>query len=184
VGTGLTPTKSATTKATATAEADVSTAKADNAKKSLRIHRCLLRSDDEREEKFMAAKLRIATFNLENLDNEAEEGLFSLQQRIEVMRPQLMRLQADILCLQEVHSQEEGGERTLSALEQLLEETPYADYQRATTHVEGGSQFYAERNLVILSRHEIREHHQYKHDYAPPPAYRLVTAQLELLPEN
>jgi hypothetical protein len=179
VGTGLTSTKSATTEATAapTAEVDVSKAKADNAKKSLRIHRRLLLSDDEQEEEIMVAKLRIATFNLENLDDEAGEGLFSLQQRIEVMRPQLVRLQADILCLQEVHSQEDGGERTLSALEQLLEETPYANYQRATTHVEGGSQFYAERNLVILSRHEIREHHQYKHDYAPPPAYRLVTAE-------
>jgi endonuclease/exonuclease/phosphatase family metal-dependent hydrolase len=183
VGTGLTSTKYATTEATAaaTAEVHVSKAKADNAKKSLRIHRRLLLSDDEQQEEIMAAKLRIATFNLENLDDEGGEGLFSLQQRIEVMRPQLMRLQADILCLQEVHSQEDGGERTLSALEQLLEETPYADYQRATTHVEGGSQYYAERNLVILSRHEIREHHQYKHDYAPPPAYRLVTAEP---PEN
>ncbi len=130
----------------------------------------------------MAAKLRIATFNLENLDDEPSPASSSLQRRIEVMRPQLVRLEADILCLQEVHSQEEeGGERTLSALERLLEETPYADYQRATTHVEGGSQFYAERNLVILSRHQIRDHHQYKHDYAPPPAYRLVTAEP---PEN
>lgn len=49
----------------------------------------------------MAAKLRIATVNLENLDNEAGEGLSSLLRCIEVMRPQLMRLQADILCLQE-----------------------------------------------------------------------------------
>jgi hypothetical protein len=58
VGTGLTSTKYATTEATAaaTAEVHVSKAKADNAKKSLRIHRRLLLSDDEQQEEIMAAK--------------------------------------------------------------------------------------------------------------------------------
>ena len=58
VGTGLMSTKYATTEATAaaTAEVHVSKAKADNAKKSLRIHRRLLLSDDEQQEEIMAAK--------------------------------------------------------------------------------------------------------------------------------
>jgi hypothetical protein len=49
-------------------------------------------------------KLRIATFNLENLDDKPGQKP-TLEKRISVMRPQLLRLKADILCLQE------GGER-------------------------------------------------------------------------
>src|SRR3712207_2784739 len=125
----------------------------------------------------MGTKLRIATFNLENLDETTEAGDPALENRIGLMRPQLVRLEADVLCLQEIHSQERRGKRRLSALEKLLEETPYAGYERASTFLEDGSAFYRERNLVILSRHEILDHHQYKHDYATPPAYRLVTAE-------
>jgi endonuclease/exonuclease/phosphatase family metal-dependent hydrolase len=124
----------------------------------------------------VATKLRIATFNLENLDKETNGDDPALEERIEMMRPQLVRLEADVLCLQEIHSQEEGEERTLSALEELLEETPYAGYDRVATAVEDGSKFYSLRNLIILSRHEILDYHQYKHDFASPPAYRLVTA--------
>ena len=44
--------------------------------------------------------IRIATFNLENLDDGP--GLTPLlADRIRVMRPQLLRVNADILCLQE-----------------------------------------------------------------------------------
>lgn len=38
-----------------------------------------------------------------------------------------------------------------------------------------GFQIYDERNLVILSRYEILEHHQ--HDFAPAPRYQKVTAK-------
>lgn len=45
-------------------------------------------------------RLRLATFNLENLgDVPSEEP--SLETRISLMRPQLLRLDADVLCLQE-----------------------------------------------------------------------------------
>jgi endonuclease/exonuclease/phosphatase family metal-dependent hydrolase len=40
-----------------------------------------------------------------------------------------------------------------------------------------GSQVYDERNLVIISRFEILEHHQYKNNFAPPPHYQKVTAK-------
>ena len=122
----------------------------------------------------MAANLRIATFNVENLDETEEEP--TLEERIVLMRPQMLRLRADVLCLQEVHAQGEKEERTFSALDQLLEETPYADYERVTTRLESGDQPYAERNLVILSRFPISSYDQYKHDFAPAPAYKLVTA--------
>ena len=50
-------------------------------------------------------KLRIATFNLENLD-DVESSSPSLQERIEVLRPQIKRLDADIICFQEINGQE------------------------------------------------------------------------------
>ncbi|UBF28868.1 endonuclease/exonuclease/phosphatase family protein [Kovacikia minuta CCNUW1] len=123
----------------------------------------------------MSTKLRIATFNLENLDDKPGEQP-SLKTRIAVMRPQLIRLNADILCLQEVNGQETSGQRQLLALDKLLETTPYQEYHRATTKTEGG-QVYDERNLVILSRFEISEFKQYKHQFAPPLMYRQITAQ-------
>ena len=48
----------------------------------------------------MPTTLRIATFNLENLDDKPRQQP-TLDERIAVMRPQLLRLQADMLCLQE-----------------------------------------------------------------------------------
>jgi exonuclease III len=127
----------------------------------------------------MTNTLRIATFNLENLDDKAGQKP-TLSERIVVMRPQIVRLDTDILCLQEVNGQEETGKpRGLIALERLLEGTPYAGYQRVSTKT--GSQVYDERNLVILSRFEITEHHQYKNDYALAPHYQKVTAKP---PEN
>ena len=75
----------------------------------------------------MAQGFRIATFNLENLDDRP--GLVpTIEERIRVLRPQLLRLEADILCLQEVNAQEAKGEdrRRLAALGKLLARTPPA----------------------------------------------------------
>ncbi|MCM1565351.1 MAG: endonuclease/exonuclease/phosphatase family protein [Dehalobacter sp.] len=122
-------------------------------------------------------KLRIATFNLENLDFQKTNKEPTLEERIAVMRPQLQRINADILCLQEVNGQEEAGQpRRLLALDELLKDTQYTNFNRVSTMDEGGSQVYDERNLVILSRFEILEHHQYKHRFAPAPLYKIVTA--------
>jgi endonuclease/exonuclease/phosphatase family metal-dependent hydrolase len=122
--------------------------------------------------------LRIATFNLENLDDKPGDKP-TLAERIAVMRPQLLRLKADILCLQEVNGQEEVGmPRRLLALHRLIEGTPYADYFVASTKTKDGKQVYDERNLVILSRYEILSHQQYKHEYAPAPLYRKVMDRL------
>ncbi len=124
----------------------------------------------------MSERLRIATFNLENLD-EAPEEEPSLEERISLMRPQLVRVDADILCLQEVNGQREreGEPRKLLALKKLLEGTQYEDYEMVSTVLADGSEPYAERNLVVLSRFEIADHAQHKHDYAPAPYYRTVT---------
>lgn len=125
----------------------------------------------------MPTKLRIATFNLENLDDKPGKRP-TLNERIAVMRPQLLRLDADILCLQEVNGQEEPEQpRRVLALERLLEGTPYDEYHMVSTMTADGIQVYDERNLVILSRYEITKHHQYKNDYAPAPRYQKVTAE-------
>lgn len=128
----------------------------------------------------MSTKVRIATFNLENLDYKREEKEPTLNERIAVMRPQLLRLNVDILCLQEVNCQEEEGHpRRLLALDRLLKDTPYREYDRVSTMTSDGRQIYKKRNLVILSRYEISEHSQYRHVYAPAPSYQKVTAKPE-----
>jgi len=122
----------------------------------------------------MAENIRVATFNVENLDDKQEQTP-SLDERITIMKPQLIRLDADILCLQEVHGQETPGEpRRLLALNKLLENTPYADYNQISTMTAGGDQVYDVRNLVILSRFEIPEHSQYRHEHIPAPYYQKV----------
>lgn len=126
----------------------------------------------------MPIKLRIATFNLMNLDDRRDRKP-SLEERIPILRSQLVRLDADILCLQEVCGQHDHGRMRLSALDRLLECTPYEGYHRATSVEEGSRDVFENHNLVILSRHEIVEHHQYLHDYAPSPRYQKVTAQPE-----
>lgn len=125
----------------------------------------------------MPMRLRIATFNLENLDTESEEGAPTLEERIALMRPQLVRVDADVFCLQEANGRREraGSPRRLMALEKLIEGTPYADYALVSTKVVGGNEPYEERNLVVLSRFEVVDHAQHRHDYAQPPYYRTVT---------
>lgn len=75
--------------------------------------------------------MRIATFNLESLDLPPKAHV-PLEVRAELLRPALGRLEADVLCLQEVNGQQVRGqaERELIALGQLLAGTPYADYHR------------------------------------------------------
>jgi endonuclease/exonuclease/phosphatase family metal-dependent hydrolase len=124
----------------------------------------------------MPQTIRIATFNLENFDDKP--NVFpSISERINVMRPQLSRLNADILCLQEVNGQEiDGQPRQLLALKKLLAGTQYEHYFVVSTKTVDNFQVYDERNLVILSRFEILSHGQFKNDFIPAPEYRKVTA--------
>jgi len=119
--------------------------------------------------------LRIATFNLENLDDGP--GIEpTLANRIRIMRPQLQRLRADILCFQEVNSQQAAGSRTLAALDQLLAGTPYAGFHRETTLTTGG-QLYDVRNLVTASKFPFAAPAQLVRDSSGPrPSYQMMTA--------
>lgn len=122
----------------------------------------------------MTDTLTLATFNLENLDDGPGQSP-PLAERIDVLRPQLVRTQADILFLQEVNGQPAKAPRTLAALDALLADTPFATFQRAVTESPHGGPM-DKQNLVILSRWPIAERRQLWHEQVPPPHYRPVTA--------
>lgn len=117
-------------------------------------------------------KLRIATFNLENLD-DIQDKKPTLGERMSVLRPQIDRLKSDIICFQEINGQEISGKpRDILALKKLLEGTPYT-YLESTKTSE--NQVYNERNLVIASSFEILETKQLLNDLVNAPHYQMVT---------
>jgi endonuclease/exonuclease/phosphatase family metal-dependent hydrolase len=120
--------------------------------------------------------MRLATFNLESLDLSSDS--VPLDVRAEVLRPALERLQADILCLQEVNGQHVvgHGDRVLAALDWLLATTGYAGYARVATTGGKGHGAAAVHNLVTLSRFPIRAHRELLHELVVPPRYQLRTA--------
>lgn len=121
-------------------------------------------------------RFRLATFNLENLDADGAGGL-SLDERAALLRPQLARLRADILCLQEVNGRDRpDGSRDLAHLDRLIEGTPYAGYARAVTAGRHGKVL-DKHNLVVFSRYAITAAGQIRHDIVPPPGLRRVTGE-------
>jgi len=121
--------------------------------------------------------MRIATFNLESLDLPPKARV-PLEVRAELLRPALERLQADVLCLQEVNGQHTAGqrERRLLALDRLLAATSYANYPRVTTTGGAGRGIADVHNVVTLSRFPIRTHREVRHHLVAPPSYRSKTA--------
>ncbi|MCA1908005.1 MAG: endonuclease/exonuclease/phosphatase family protein [Magnetospirillum sp.] len=122
---------------------------------------------------------RLGTFNLENLDDRGGEDR-AFEDRVAVLRPQLRRLRADVLCLQEVNAHTidgKRGPRTPVGLDRLLEGTDYARYHRLISTNRGGSRPSDHHNLVILSRFPILSHGQVWHHLVPPPAILPVTAR-------
>lgn len=129
-------------------------------------------------------RVRLATFNLENLDDDPAKKP-TLAERIRIMRPQLERVNADILCLQEVNGQEQPGQpRQLLALDQLVANTPLAGFHRAHTTTQAG-QVLDERNLVVLSRFPfVGQAEQLLNDLVPAPVYQMVTASPQQAPKK
>jgi exonuclease III len=120
-------------------------------------------------------RLRIATFNLENLDDVAGQSP-TLAERIPILRPQLERLQADVICFQEIHGQETPGlPRRLLALQTLLQGTVYQDFHLAYT-LTTANEAYDKRNLVIISRFPLSDVQQHRSDLVHELAYQKVTA--------
>jgi endonuclease/exonuclease/phosphatase family metal-dependent hydrolase len=122
-------------------------------------------------------RVRIATFNVENLTDVAGAAI-PLAARAEVLRPQLARLDADVVCLQEVDARRiaAGDARTLTALAALLDGTGYEDFHRASTvnRTTGGPR--DRHNLVVLSRWPIGRIAQYENDLVEAPRHTLASA--------
>lgn len=115
--------------------------------------------------------LRIATFNLETLHTPGKaEAVASLEERFIILRAQLKRLNADILCLQEVDGERESarGPRGFRVIEALIAGTGYQGFHLAGTKAEGGGAL-DKHNLVILSRFPFGAVDQYANDLVAPP---------------
>jgi endonuclease/exonuclease/phosphatase family metal-dependent hydrolase len=118
--------------------------------------------------------MRLATFNLESFGGTGEDPV-GVEERIGALAPVLRRLDADILCLQEVNAEKVAGERRLGSLQALTGRAGYGAHHIAhTTGPAGG--LLDIHNVVTLSRFPIRKSFQLKNDLVPPPAVRLVTA--------
>lgn len=120
--------------------------------------------------------LRIATFNLENFDETEADERPSLDERIALMRPQIDRLRADIVCFQEVNGQERDDEpRALHALEALLDGTNLEGAGLVSTRTQADEVF-DQRNLVVASNLPIVSSAQIRNDLVAAPEYRRLTA--------
>jgi endonuclease/exonuclease/phosphatase family metal-dependent hydrolase len=126
--------------------------------------------------------MRIATFNIENLDDgpvrSDQDATFEV--RVRVLRPMLERLRADVICFQEVHGQQEtggGAPRTLRALRTLLHATRYEGYSLSSSLDEDGN-IEALRNLVVAAHPDwtVAEVRSIRNSLVNPPEYSQVTA--------
>ncbi|MGW2994384.1 hypothetical protein ACWDA9_22310 [Streptomyces sp. NPDC001193] len=121
-------------------------------------------------------QIRISTFNLENFDETPPHELPQLEDRIELMKPQIRRLRADIACFQEVHGQERPGQpRALLALKELLVGTNLDGAELVSTKPADDA-VYDLRNLVIATHLPVVKHEQLKNDLVAEPRYQRLTA--------
>ncbi len=122
------------------------------------------------------AAIRIATFNLENFDETAPNQQPSLAERIALMKPQIMRLRADIACFQEVNGQERPGQpRALLALADLLAGTNLQGANVISTGPAAGG-VYDVRNIVVVTHLPVTAHQQLRNDLVSEPLYKRLTA--------
>jgi endonuclease/exonuclease/phosphatase family metal-dependent hydrolase len=120
--------------------------------------------------------LRIATFNLENFDETAAGVRPSLTERIALMRPQIVRLRADIACFQEVNGQERPGQpRALLALAALLAGTNLDGAAMTSTKPDDNA-VYDERNIVAVTHLPVIAHQQLRNQLVKAPRYQRLTA--------
>lgn len=118
--------------------------------------------------------MRLATFNIENLGDS--DGA-PLEERIAVLRPQLERLNADILCLQEINAKTkvEGIRRPVD-LHSLIETTPYQDYTLDITTGPRGEGPADVHNLAVLTRFPVIEREEIRQALVTAPTWIRRTA--------
>lgn len=117
--------------------------------------------------------MKLATFNLESFgSNRPDEALLS--KRIKVLRPRLLELDADILCLQEVNAQKVKGapKRQFHDLDHLLAATPYEAYHRLESEWAPGKGPSDKHNLAIISRYPITAAESLFSQHTNPPLWQ------------
>lgn len=131
--------------------------------------------------------MRFATFNIENLDDAEVDPKkkATFEQRLQVLRPTLQRLRADIICFQEVHGQDvDGTPRQLRALKTLLHGTRYEHFSLSSTTLKNTPDVERFRNLVVASDPDyvVEEVLEIQNTLVNPPEYSRVTASGEQSP--
>jgi endonuclease/exonuclease/phosphatase family metal-dependent hydrolase len=121
--------------------------------------------------------LIIASYNLDSFDDSGDDPR-DFDARLAVLRPKLTQLNADILCLQEIHAQKVGARRRLRALDRLLEGTVYAKYHRVHTVAETG-RLSDVHHLAILSRYPILRSGKMSHELVPPLPVRPLSGSAD-----
>jgi endonuclease/exonuclease/phosphatase family metal-dependent hydrolase len=121
--------------------------------------------------------MKLATFNMESFGNDRHDPA-ELEPRLDALRPKILELDADILCLQEVNAQKQKGltARQFQALDLLLEGTPYETFNRATSERPSGKGPGDRHNLVVLSRYPVRQSESLYQAHAHPPQWQPGTA--------
>ncbi len=121
--------------------------------------------------------MKLATFNMESFGSDKFD-LSALEPRLEALRPRILELEADILCLQEVNAQKVKGskQRQFLALDLLLRDTPYQAFHRATSERPSGKGPGDRHNLAILSRYPIQSSESLYQAHAHPPSWQPTTA--------
>lgn len=121
--------------------------------------------------------MKLATFNLESFGSDRFEA-DELTPRLEALRPKILELDADILCLQEVNAQKIKGapQRQFKALDLLLRGTPYARYHRITSERAPRKGPGQRHNLAVLSRYPILSSDSLFQTHAHPPFWNPRTA--------
>ena len=119
--------------------------------------------------------VRIATFNLENLGGERARAQFAA--RAEILRPQIERLRADVLCAQEVNARKQGASRRAEELEELLAPTSYGAHAITVSSGASGKGPADIHNLAVISRLAVLGVEDLRHKLVMPALYRRRTAE-------
>jgi endonuclease/exonuclease/phosphatase family metal-dependent hydrolase len=115
--------------------------------------------------------LRIATFNVENLEIDDQ-----FEKRAPILRSQLDRLNAHIVCLQEVHDQTVSGVPSLAAVERLIQGTRYESFGLVSTLDTESTPRSGHLAVLADSRFEIDENRSFRNDLIGRLEYKHITA--------
>ena len=121
--------------------------------------------------------MRIASFNVENL-TDAPDSKVLLSERLGSLLPQLQRMDADIICLQEVNATKTSAHvRELSVLRNLMNGTSYENFHVAHTHLLNSEYPADKHNLVVLSRWPYANIKQYQNELVVAPLITSTTSK-------